>query len=59
MKKQTEPTGHSDLYWSIRKLNAIIGREKDKHPRTKVWKDLQEITEEIDRIQKDWFANHK
>jgi hypothetical protein len=42
----------------VRRLEAIIHRERAAHPRTKVWKDLERITQTIDEIQKDWFHTH-
>lgn len=58
-KKQTPRGGHWDLYLAVRRLYAIVHRERKAHPRTKVWKDLEEITEGIDKVQKDWFQNRK
>jgi len=49
--------GHSGLYLQVRRLYAIVNRERKAHPRTKVWKDLEEITQAIDEIQRDWFRN--
>jgi type VI protein secretion system component VasF len=49
---------HNDLYLAVRRLEAIIHRERAAHPRTKVWKDLERITQTIDEIQKDWFHTH-
>jgi hypothetical protein len=55
VKKKETPKGHSGLHWQVRRLYAIIHRERAAHPRTKVWKDLEEITEAIHEIQQDWF----
>jgi hypothetical protein len=49
---------HNDLYLAVRRLEAIIHRERAAHPRTKVWKDLEQITQTIGEIQKDWFQTH-
>lgn len=60
MSKKDEnvaPKNHNDLYWAVRKLWLIVNRERAAHPRTKVWKDLEEITRTIDDIQKVWFRN--
>lgn len=54
MAKKRPHSGHSDLYWMVRRLYAIVHREQKAHPRTKVWKDLEEITETIDEIQRKW-----
>jgi hypothetical protein len=54
-KKQPPHSGHYDLYLIVRRLEAIVGKQRVDHPRTKVWKDLEEITQAIDEIQKDWF----
>jgi len=59
-KKETEkPKGHSALYLQVRRLYAIVHRECKAHPRTKVWRDLEEITNAIHEIQQDWFQNHR
>jgi len=57
MTKEEKPKGHSGLYLQVRRLYAIVSREREAHPRTKVWKQLEEITRAIDGIQKDWFRN--
>ncbi len=57
--KETPRGGHWDLYLMVRRMEVIVGRERTAHPRTKVWKDLEEITQAIDEIQKDWFRKHK
>ena len=59
MPKEETPKGHSGLYWQVRKLYSIVNRERKAHPRTKVWKDLEEITHAIDEIQRDWFHSHQ
>jgi hypothetical protein len=61
MNKQpkTTPKGHSALYLQVRRLYAIVHRERKAHPRTKVWRDLEEITNAIDEIQQDWFRNRR
>ena len=53
--KETTPNGHFGLYLMVRRLVAIVDRERAAHPKTKVWKDLEEITRAIDEIQRDWF----
>lgn len=58
-KKEAAPKGHWGLYQQVRMLYAIVHRERKAHPRTKVWKDLEEITNEIHEIQQDWFAKSK
>ena len=55
MPKNETPKGRSGLYSQVRRLYAIVHRERKAHPRTKVWKDLEEITEAIDEIQRNWF----
>jgi hypothetical protein len=54
-KEKETPIGHAGLYWQVRRLYAIVHRERAAHPRTKVWKDLEEIAGEIHKIQQDWF----
>jgi hypothetical protein len=58
-KKQPTMKGHYGLYLQVRRLYAIVHRERKAHPRTKVWKDLEEITNAIHEIQQDWFAKGK
>jgi hypothetical protein len=58
-KKKETPNGHYGLYLQVRRLYAIVHRERKAHPRTKVWKDLEEITDAIHEIQQDWFAKSK
>jgi hypothetical protein len=58
-KKIETQKGHNGLYWVVRRLFAIVHRERAAHPRTKVWKDLEEITRTLDEIQKDWFRNRR
>ena len=57
-KKQTTSYGHYDLYLVVRRLAAIVDRERAGHPRTKVWKDLEEISQTIDAIQRDWSRSN-
>lgn len=47
---------HGVLYKMVRDLRSIVAKHRDEHPRTKVWKDLDEIAAEIDLAQKDWFS---
>jgi hypothetical protein len=59
-KQKTEPVrGHHGLYIQVRRLYAIVNDELHAHPRTKVWKDLKRITDEIHEIQQDWFHNKR
>jgi len=58
-KKEAAPKGHWGLYLQVRRLYGIVHRERKAHPRTKVWKDLEEITNEIHEIQQDWFHKSK
>ena len=58
-KKESAPKGHWGLYLQVRRLYTIVNRERAAHPRTKVWKDLQDITNEIHEIQQDWFHESK
>src|SRR5258707_766945 len=58
-KKEPTRTGHSGLYLQLRRLYAIIHRERKAHPGTKVWKDLEEIAQQIHEIQQHWFHEGK
>jgi hypothetical protein len=48
------PKGHYDLYKVVTTMALIIGEQSERHPRTKVWKDLLPLVEELREIQKDW-----
>jgi regulator of sigma D len=56
-KEKESPSGHHALYMRVIRLENIVGRERHDHPRTKVWKDLEEITQEIRDIQQNWFRS--
>ena len=47
-------TGHSDLWRVVNNLEHEIRMQRKRHPRTKVWKDLLKMVEELSEIQKDW-----
>jgi hypothetical protein len=52
MKKPV--TGHSDLYRLVLRMDRQIRTQRELHPRTKVWKDLLEMVDELREIQRDW-----
>jgi hypothetical protein len=56
MKKEVENSrkGHNDLYHLVSKMDHVIRAQKDLHPRTKVWKDLLEMVDDLREIQQDW-----
>ena len=56
MKKEEENArkGHNDLYRLVSKMDHKIRTQKDLHPRTKVWKDLLGMVDELREIQRDW-----
>ena len=53
--EETARKGHSDLYQIISKMEQVIGAQHARHPRTKLWKDLLEMVEELREIQAEWF----
>lgn len=57
MKKKEENArkGHYDLYNLVRVMDHIIRTQKYLHPKTKVWKDLLGMVDELRKIQADWF----
>lgn len=57
MKQNEEKArkGHSDLYRVISKMEHVIGAQHARHPRTRLWKDLLKMVEELREIQADWF----
>jgi hypothetical protein len=46
--------GHYDLYNLVRNMDHVIRTQKDLHPRTRVWKDLLGMVDELREIQRDW-----
>lgn len=57
--KEQARTGHSGLYKMVREFYILVDKELDKHPRNRNLKQLRTLVEELDMLQKDWFANHK
>jgi hypothetical protein len=53
MKKKAVK-GHYDLYNLVRNMDHVIRTQKDLHPRTRVWKDLLGMVDELREIQRDW-----
>jgi hypothetical protein len=47
---------HGALYLMVRDLVSIVKHGREEHPRTTVWRDLEEIANEMDLAQKDWFS---
>jgi hypothetical protein len=55
MEKAEKPLkGHYDLYKVVNTMSSLIGEQSERHPRTKVWKDLDALVEELREIQADW-----
>jgi hypothetical protein len=52
--EENAPKGHSDRYLLLITMTHIIGEQSRLHPRTKVWKDLLAMVEELMQIQQDW-----
>jgi len=53
MKKKAV-TGHNDLYRLVNKMEHEIRTQRERHPRTRVWKDLLMMVDELREIQRDW-----
>ncbi|MFZ3200043.1 MAG: hypothetical protein WA175_02710 [Candidatus Acidiferrales bacterium] len=56
MKKKGKKAvrGHYGLYNLVRNMDYVIRTQRDLHPRTKVWRDLLEMVDELWEIQRDW-----
>jgi hypothetical protein len=52
--KRKAVTGHSDLYHLVIRMDRAIRTQKELHPRTKIWRDLLEMVDELREIQRDW-----
>ncbi len=52
--KRKAVTGHNDLYRVVNKMEHEIRTQTERHPRTKVWKDLLKMVDELWEIQNDW-----
>lgn len=53
--KRKAVRGHSDLYNLVMKMDHAIRTQKRRHPRTKIWKELLDMVDELREIQADWF----
>jgi hypothetical protein len=53
MKKKSV-TGHNDFYGLVTNMEHEIRTQRNRHPRTKVWKDLLKMVDELWEIQRDW-----
>ena len=52
--EEKPPKGHSDLYRVATSMSSIIREERALHPKTKVWRHLLALVEELREIQQDW-----
>ncbi len=52
--KNKAVTGHNDLYRLVNNMEHEIRTQRERHPRTKVWKDLLKMVDELWKIQRDW-----
>lgn len=46
--------GHYDLYRVVNTMEYIIREQAAQHSKTKFWKHLIEMVEELREIQSDW-----
>jgi hypothetical protein len=55
MKTVEKPLkGHYDLYQVVTTMSCLIREQSERHPRTKVWTDLDALVEKLREIQADW-----
>jgi hypothetical protein len=58
-KEEKPPKGHYDLYKVVTTMGPIVREQRALHPKTKVWRDLLSLVEELREIQQDWAEQRR